>query len=188
MQALNLSFNPPPILETNRLLLKVATDADAPAILNLRGNAEVMQYLDRPLATNLTDALEYLQKVQVKLVAGDGISWGIFLKTNPHTLIGTMGLWRIDIPHYRAEIGYMLLPNFQRQGIMQEAITATIDYGFRTIGLHSIEAVINPNNHASKQLLLKNGFVQEAYFKENYFWNGKFLDSAVLSLLNSKHK
>jgi ribosomal-protein-alanine N-acetyltransferase len=54
--------------------------------------------------------------------------------------------------------------------------------------LHSIEAHVNPNNIASIKLLEKNGFIREAYFKEDYFYDGKFLDTAVYSLLTSEHK
>jgi ribosomal-protein-alanine N-acetyltransferase len=55
------------------------------------------------------------------------------------------------------------------------------------MNLHSIEANINPENIASRKLLEKTGFVREAYFKENYFFNGKFIDSEIYSLLNKNH-
>jgi ribosomal-protein-alanine N-acetyltransferase len=54
--------------------------------------------------------------------------------------------------------------------------------------LHSIEAIVNPDNKASIKLLERNSFTREAYFKENYFYDGKFLDSAVYSLLISEYK
>jgi [ribosomal protein S5]-alanine N-acetyltransferase len=189
MQALqlNLNFTPPPELQTERLILKVATAADAPAILKLRGNETVMKYIDRPLAKTIEDAMDYLQKVKVRLDDREGLSWGVFLKTAPTELIGTMGLWRIDVPHFRAEIGYMLMPEYHRQGITNEAMKACIDYGFNVMQLHSIEAVINPHNVASETILKNNGFVQEAYFRENYYYNGQFLDSAVLSLIRPKN-
>jgi ribosomal-protein-alanine N-acetyltransferase len=33
------------------------------------------------------------------------------------------------------------------------------------------------------KLLEKNGFVKEAYFKENYYYDGKFIDSIIYSLI-----
>ena len=68
---------------------------------------------------------------------------------------------------------------------MSEAIEKVIQFGFNNMKLHSIEANINPDNLASAQLLKKFKFVKEAYFKENYFFNGKFLDSEIYSLLHS---
>ena len=71
---------------------------------------------------------------------------------------------------------------------MQEPITVVLEYGFNVMKLHSVEALVNPNNIASIRLLEKNGFIREAYFKENYFYNGRFLDTAVYSLLTSERK
>ena len=85
--------------------------------------------------------------------------------------------------HYRSEIGYALNPLFQGKGIMQEAMQAIIQYGFEIMKLHSVEANVNPANEASMRLLEKNGFVKEAYFRENYYFDGKFLDSVIYSLL-----
>jgi ribosomal-protein-alanine N-acetyltransferase len=66
---------------------------------------------------------------------------------------------------------------------VQEAVMAVMEYGFQTMRLHSVEANINPANRTSRKLLVKNSFVQEGFFKENYYFNGKFLDSVIYSLL-----
>jgi [ribosomal protein S5]-alanine N-acetyltransferase len=50
--------------------------------------------------------------------------------------------------------------------------------------LHSIEAIIDPKNIGSEKVLLKNGFVKEAHFIENEFYNGQFLDTVIYSRLN----
>jgi ribosomal-protein-alanine N-acetyltransferase len=100
-------------------------------------------------------------------------------------LIGTVCIWNILKEHYRAEIGYVLLPEYFGKGFMQEALTATLDYGFRVMKLHSIEANVNPMNTDSIKLLERNHFVREAYYKENYYYDGRFLDTAIYSLLAS---
>ena len=66
---------------------------------------------------------------------------------------------------------------------MDEALKAVLHYGFYTMKLHSVEANIDPENATSKKLLERNGFIREAYYKENYFFEGKFIDSAIYSLL-----
>lgn len=60
---------------------------------------------------------------------------------------------------------------------------AVARYGFEGIKLHSIEAHINHENVASGKVLEKAGFTREAYFKENYFFRDRFLDTAIYSLL-----
>ena len=89
----------------------------------------------------------------------------------------------MDKENYRAELGYLLHPSHQQKGLMQEAVVAVLLYGFSAIKLHSVEANINPANVASKKLLEKNGFVQEAYFKENFYYNGRFMDAAIYAFL-----
>jgi ribosomal-protein-alanine N-acetyltransferase len=116
------------------------------------------------------------------LQKNEGITWGIALK-NHNVLIGTIGYWKIVKEHYRAEIGYLLHPEYQGKGLMQEAMSAVIDYGFNTMQLHSLEANVNPGNADSIKLLEKNNFLREAWFRENYFYNGKFIDSFIYSLL-----
>ncbi len=54
-----------------------------------------------------------------------------------------------------------------------------------TWGLHSVEAQIEPNNTGSRRVLEKLGFVQEGYFRENFFVNDAFTDTAVFSLLKA---
>ena len=85
--------------------------------------------------------------------------------------------------HYRAEIGYVLNPAFWKKGIMKEAILAVLGYGFDVMHLHSIEANINPGNAASAGVLEATGFIKEAYFKEDFFFDGTFRDTIIYSRL-----
>lgn len=181
---LQFNFDPFPIILTDRLKLRAINLTDSQEIFALRSDVEVLKYLDRPAAKFLEEAIEFIQKNIEQLRTNDGISWAITLKEKPE-LIGTIGFWKIDKEHHRAEIGYMLFTAQQQKGLMQEAITAVLQYGFNTMHLHSVEANVNPDNAASKKLLLKNNFVQEAYFRENYYFESKFLDSAIYSLLHT---
>ncbi len=179
---LNVEFPHFPILETERLLLREILPSDAPALLALRSNEQVMQYIDKDRMKSLDEALQLISQIKETVMKGDGISWAMVPKGEDE-MIGFAGLWRIDKPHHRAEVGYTLMPGYWNKGLMSEVMKAMIDFGFGTMKLHSIEANINPLNQASRRLLEKHGFVQEAYFRENFYYNGKFLDSAIFSLL-----
>jgi ribosomal-protein-alanine N-acetyltransferase len=58
-----------------------------------------------------------------------------------------------------------------------------VRFGFKEMNLHSIEANVNPLNERSQKVLERVGFKREAYFRENYLFDGKFLDSVIFSLL-----
>jgi ribosomal-protein-alanine N-acetyltransferase len=175
---LELNFEPFPDLETHRLLLRRISPADVEEMFVLRSSRQVMRYLDRPLAATRQDAAELIERIEKSLADREGLAWGITAKPSP-AMIGTISFWRILKEHDRAEIGYMLHPDFQGRGVMFEAMGAAIEYGFRTMKLHSIEANVNPANLPSIRLLERHGFVREAYFRENYFWEGRYLDSAI---------
>lgn len=178
---LEVNFKPFPILATERLTLRQINESDKNDLFILRSDSRVMQFIDRPIAKTPEDAAKLIQVITDLLNNNDGITWGITLKSGAE-LIGTIGLWRILKEHYRAEIGYLLHPGHQGKGIMQEAFTTILNYGFKTMKLHSVEANVNPENAASIKLLERNNFSREAYFKENCFYNGSFLNSAVYAL------
>ncbi len=183
---LEFNFYPFPLIETTRLTLRALTMDDAPRLFELRKNADLMRFIDRPLHRALEDSKELIQKIEDGIKNNDMIAWGITYKNEPE-MIGNISYHRIEKEHHRAEIGYMLHPEHWRKGIISEAMTVVLDYGFAVMKLHSIEANVNPDNIASSNLLKKHGFTREAYFKENYFFNEKFLDTEIYSLLASSH-
>ena len=180
---LETNFSPFPEIQTKRLLLRRMVLADAPEVMAMRSDDAVMRYIDRPKTKTREEAEAWIQLVDDSLTNNNGIAWAITLAAEPEKLIGNISFWRIIKQHYRAEIGYMLMPAHWRTGIMKEAILAVHDFGFKQMQLHSIEAHINPANTASAAILEAAGYTREAYFKEDYFFQDKFLDTAIYSLL-----
>lgn len=178
-------FDPFPIIETERLILRKIVMEDAVELFKLRSSELVMQYIDRPIHKTIEDTEKLIAIITDLLEKNDGINWGITLKNHP-TLIGNICLFNLQKEHYRGELGYILSPEFYRKGIMHESIEAVIKYGFETMKLHSIEAHVNPDNLPSIKILEKNKFIREAYFKESHYHNGKFVDFAIYSRLNNK--
>ena len=176
------NFTPFPVLTTERLVLRQITAADANELFFLRSDETVMKYIDKARAQSVDEALRHLDVVNEALAKNDSISWAITLKDDP-LMLGYIGYWRMSKENYRSEVGYVLHPAHHCKGIMSEAFAAVIDYGFGVMKLHSMEAVINPENVASQKLLEKHHFVREGYFREDYFYDGKFLDSAIYSLI-----
>ena len=179
---LTLNFNPFPALSTGRLNLRRMTADDAREVFYFRSDPGLLRYLDREPAKSMDDALQWIKMINEGIDNNHHIAWGIALKTE-QPLIGSINLWNIQKEHYRAEIGYLLHTAHQGNGFMHEAMAAVLRYGFNSMGLHSVEANVNPDNHPSIRVLERSNFVREAYFKENYYHNGKFVDSAIYSLL-----
>lgn len=182
---LQLNFPSIPTLQTERLLLRAHTNADANTLFEMRTNEEVMRYINRERPKTIQDITAFVRTLHEGFLKGENLAWVIALKENPAQMIGSIGYWRTNLANYRAEIGYMLHPAYWRKGIVSEALKASINFGFNEMKLHTIQANINPANDASRQILLKHGFVKEAYFKEDYYFQGRFLDSEIYGLVNS---
>lgn len=167
-------------------MLREVSLADAQALFALRSAEPVMKYVDKPKPASLQEIIDLVHRIKLDFLDSNGISWIITTQASDDA-IGTIGFWRLDKPNHRAEVGYMLHPDYWGKGMATEAMHAVLPYAFDRLGFHSIEANVNPENEPSKKLLQKLGFVQEAYFRENYFFEGKFLDSVIFSLLKDKY-
>ena len=178
------SFLPFKDLASERLLLRQITPGDVNEIFALRSDPETMKYIPRPLVTSMDEAINHIEIIQDKTEKNEGINWAITLKGSSK-MIGIIGHYRVKWEHFRSEIGYMLLPEYQGKGIISEAIQLMINYGFYEMQMHSLEAIIDPKNTASAKVLEKNNFVREAHFLQNEFYDGKFLDTVIYSILKN---
>jgi len=180
---LAINFMPFPAMVTDRLLFRQLTSGDASDIYSLRSDERVNRFLSRNQYKTFGEAGTFINKINRGISNNEWIYWGITLKED-NKLVGTICLWNIQPENYRAEIGYELHPDFWGKGIMREAMTKIIAYAFDTVKLHTLEADTDPGNFHSVSLLEKNGFVKEGLFKESVYFNGKFTDRAVYSLVN----
>jgi len=80
----------------------------------------------------------------------------------------------------------MIEQEFQGKGYGKEAVKAIIEYAFKEMKIHSIEADIDKDNIASEQLLKSLGFRKEGHFKESFYFEGTFIDSVIYSLIKEK--
>ena len=180
---LSLNFTPFPELKTERLLLRRLERTDANKMFFLRSSENVLRYIGREPTKTIAEAEEFINKINKVVDENESILWGIVFLSEPSTIIGTICLWNFKKDDYRGEIGYILHPDHWRKGIMKEAINAVVDYGFTVLALHSIEALLNPENIASSSVLETTGFIKEGHLKESICFNGKFKDEAIYSRL-----
>ncbi len=178
-------FQPFPEMLTERLLLRQIVPGDAGALYQLRTDEEAMRYIGRPKPQSVEEVTEgFIRLIAESMSRNESVAWAICLRDEPG-LIGTIGYHRADPANHRAEIGYMLDPACWSKGIMSEAIAPVVCYGFDQMGLHSIQAFVEPANAASSALLRKFGFRQEGYFRDYFYFEGAYQDMEMYSLLDT---
>lgn len=173
-----------PVLESNRLIFRAFEYADVPKLFGMRSNDEVMKYLDTYYHQSEADSRLMIEGIHQSFLKKEGINWVIEEKDSGD-FVGYIGFWRMMKENVRAEIGYALHPDFWNCGYMTETGRIILEFGFNSLHLHSVEANVNKENQRSMKLLEKLGFVKEAHFRENYFYNGEFIDSIIYSLLET---
>ena len=181
---LEFNFSPFPILHTERLILRKIDDDDLPVFFKMRTDEAVMKYIDRPRPQNIEELKPFMEQIKTGIAENKDLAWAITLKDSPE-MIGQIGFWRNEPANHRGEVGYMLRPQYFGKGIASEALAAVLKYGFNKMNFHSIKGGVAPENAASIHVLEKAGFVKEAHFRQDYFFNGQFLDSAIYCLLKA---
>lgn len=154
---LHLNFTPFPNLTTERLLLRQLNENDENEIFKLRSDERVNKYLSRSKASSVEEAREFITKINKGIQDNQSLYWAITFKEDTK-LIGTVCLWNISKENDTAEIGYELIPDYHEKGLMQEALTKVIGFGFENMKLKAIEAYTHPHNDGSTKLLVKNNF------------------------------
>jgi [ribosomal protein S5]-alanine N-acetyltransferase len=161
------NFTPFPVLKTERLTLRQLRSSDDKEIFALRSNDTVNKYLDRKPAKSIDDAKIFIQTINENIQRNDSIYWAITLN-DTDKLIGTICLFNFSDDHSKGEIGYELFPHFQGKGLMQEATTKVIQFGFQHVGLHTIEAYTHSENQSSTRLLEKLNFKRDSAADQNF--------------------
>ena len=178
----HLDFEPLPILHSERLTFRALIFEDVNEVFELRSNPDTMRFIPRPLVTNHQEAIDHIKVIHQTIAAKEGINWALHLNGDPR-MIGIIGFYRIKPTSMRCELGYILLPQYRNKGLVTEAVQTALSYAFDTMNMHSIEAIIDPANGPSEKVLIKNGFVKEAHLLENEWYDGKFIDTVIYSLL-----
>lgn len=144
---------------TEKLFLRTVTEHDAADIFDIRGNSEINKFLFRNPPKDTFEALDFILDIKRKTNNKEILFLGIS-RQDEKKLIGTICLWKFSEDRKVAELGYELLPAHHRKGIMSEAVTFILNYGFTSLKLQKIEAFTNKNNLNSIRLLQNNNFIE----------------------------
>lgn len=166
-----------PTLTTQRLTLRQLVENDGQAIFLLRSDPIINKYLDRKPSQTLEESLQFIRNIQINNL----LYWAI-IETISGKIVGTVGLFNFSNEGNTCEIGYELLPDYQGQGIMNEALKKVIEFAVDILGIKTIEAFTHKDNQRSAKLLQVLNFEQTEIMDESH------PDVIVFRLLNQGTK
>jgi RimJ/RimL family protein N-acetyltransferase len=171
-----------PTLTTERLALRWLDDGDLPSLFEIFSDPKVTPYVTIQPVHELAGAAKLLREIQQGFSSQTLFQWGVARREDDR-VIGTCTLFALKAEHKRAEIGYALGSSHWGKGYITEALGALLRFAFGTLGLHRIEADVDPRNAASIRCLERLGFRREGYLRERYHVNGEIQDSVLFGLL-----
>ncbi|MGR6128220.1 GNAT family N-acetyltransferase [Paenibacillus sp. SER-28] len=174
-----------PVITTERLILRKMVATDSKDMLEYFSDEQVMKFYGLSPFESEQDALDEISWYDQIFETDQGIRWAI--QTNEGKIIGSCGFHNWDQRHHRAEMGYELSRVYWGQGLMSEVLAAVIDYGFNTLSLNRIQALVEPENAQSLRLLEKAGFRQEGLLSQYEFTLGKYDDLYMCALVKSEY-
>jgi ribosomal-protein-alanine N-acetyltransferase len=175
-----------PIIRTNRYLLRQFAETDLENVFTGLSHPDVIKYY----GVNFT-SLEATKK-QMKWFAelennGAGIWWAVCSPDNT-IFYGAGGLYYVNKEHKKAEIGFWLLPDYWKNGMMTEIIPVIVNYGFDQMGLHRIEGFVESGNFNCKNAMAKLNFTHEGTMTDCEVKKGNYISLDIYAKINETDK
>lgn len=143
------------VFQTLRLTLRQFTLADAPLVLALNSDAQVLKYLHEPALQTAEDAARILREIILPQYSNNLGRWAMHINST-NEFIGWCGLkYRPELDEI--DLGYRLMQNAWGHGYATEAAQATLQYGFTKLNLTLITGRAHIENLASIKVLEKIG-------------------------------
>ncbi len=141
--------------------------------------------LHRPWVSAPRDARAFAKY----LARFDGESHFGFVVVLPSTgrLVGAINLTNVVRgPLCSGYLGYFAFTGFERQGLMTQGLKQVVRHAFTRLGLHRLEANIQPTNNASIALVRSCGFRREGYSPAYLKIGGRWRDHERWAILRGR--
>ncbi|MEM0516314.1 GNAT family N-acetyltransferase [Pseudoalteromonas sp. YIC-827] len=163
--------------ESSRLVHQPLRQEHWPLFLQLHQEPEVMRYVaDLPQLVQIRERFDARLASEAK--ADSWRAWAILNENGKE--IGVTGFLPQD--EHSAELGFLLLPEYQGRGYGGESLQALIVHGQRHFAISQYKATVTAGNLASRALLLKCGFTQVASAYNGYCIGGVEVEDWLFKL------
>lgn len=179
-------LKPFPVLETERLILRKIGMEDVQDMYEYSRDPETCRYLLWESHQSPDVTRKHIQNLEREYRALHFFDWALVEKQSGK-MIGTAGFTRIFDRNKVGEIGYVIAPSRQRQGIAPEAIARLLSFGFGKLELSRIDCRIMEHNLASRKVAQRLGFQFRFFERERVLKRGKKERIARYSLTKEQY-
>ncbi len=172
--------------QTKRLTLREVSLADLNAIHEMLSLPETDQFntLGIPQTTDVTAELVMGWLEENRKPERKSYVFSIEI-TGKHQFIGLIALY-IGKPRYKkGEVWFKVHSSYWNKGYTTEALQQILQFSFRELNLHRLEAGCAVENIASKRVLEKVGMIQEGLLRKNLPIRGQWVDNYKFAMLET---
>ena len=175
-----------PTLETKRLILRRISRKDTRDIFEYSKDSRTSKYLLWYPHSSISDTKRQVRNILKRYKKGNLYDYAVILKKNGK-MIGTCGFTKIEPLDDRAEIGYVINPDFWGHGYATEAVKRILAFGFEELGLERIEARFIKGNESSFKLMQRVNMTLEGTVRNGVKAKGKYHNVGVCSILSDEY-
>ncbi len=175
-------------IETERLILKQHSMANLEKYHAWENDPELLYLSSDEPEDRAPEPLEETRKVMERLIQKGDLSsitihYAIHLKEGDR-FIGNGMIAFVDRYHRHCRLGIAISDKRERgKGFGKETLTAVIDFCFKTLNMHRIQAEVYAFNTPSIRLFESLGFKSEGCMRDNVLKRGEFEDEVIFGLL-----
>ena len=177
-----------PELETLRLVIRQFKVTDAKDLYEYCSDDDVTKYLPFDTYKSIDDAykrIDFVTKNYTEL--NNPINWAIEYKKEGK-VIGSIDYVSWDITNKSGRIGYLLNQKYWNKGIMTEALSEVIKFGFEKMNLNRIEIRCDERNVGSYKVMEKNNLKYEGTLRQKLYTKGEFVNIKYYSILKDEYE
>jgi ribosomal-protein-alanine N-acetyltransferase len=166
------------------LTLRVPEPADAPALLELAGDADVTRWFSWGPYTSVEQPLRYIERLAAQRERGEQLD--LLMVHREHGPAGITGLSEFSLRDRRCIVGTWFGRRFWGTGANRESKAMVAHLAFAVLGMHRLGSYSNPDNERSTRALLGVGFRHEGVLRHWHRHGETWLDVNVFGMLREE--
>jgi RimJ/RimL family protein N-acetyltransferase len=177
----NLKFN------TKRLTIKLMTECNWPDFQRIQADSELMKYIGPILPLDKLRA-KFLERIRPFTQEEKHWLTLAIYDNNTKEFMGSVGFQIDSLNDERAEIGYLILPQYAGKGYITEACQVLNTFIFEQIKMRKIVAHCTTENTGSWKVMEKLGLLREGELKMDFCVEDRWYDGYCYGLVNPLYR
>jgi RimJ/RimL family protein N-acetyltransferase len=170
-----------PVLAGGRVTLRELRRGDAASLVAMLTTPEVARFISPP-PTTVEGFERFIDWTHRQRAAGAYVCYAV-VPDGMDTAIGIFQVRQLDPSFSTAEWGFAIGSPFWGTGVFVDAAKLVIDFAFRTLDVHRLEARSAAKNGRGNGALQKIGAVAEGVLRKSFLRNGEYLDQILWSVV-----